>query len=94
MPRNGYRLRQLRQPEQTPEEERLELQLTAHLQTSPWRTGFAQVLVTVYRQQVSLSGFVLSYHLKQIAQTLMLQASKGRPVMNHLSVISDQRDRR
>jgi hypothetical protein len=80
----------LRQPHQSPEEELHECQLTAHLQRSPWRAGFAQVRITVRRQQISLSGVVHSYHLKQIAQTLVLGASKRKTVMNHLSVICDQ----
>lgn len=79
-----------RQSSPSAEDEQLTHLLAEHLRRSPWQAGFCRVLVTVCRQQVSLSGEVHSFHLKQIAQTLILRASKGKPVVNDLSVVSNQ----
>ena len=72
------------------EEEQLRYVLSQHLRRSLWRVGFCRVLVKVCREQVTLTGVVHSFHLKQIAQTLIHRASNGKPVVNDLSIVSNQ----
>lgn len=73
----------------TAEDKQLAHLLAEHLRRSPWQAGFVRVDVTVCRQEVSLSGVVHSFHLKQIAQTLILRAIPGKPLKNDLTVVAE-----